>query len=124
MAILALGVLLMAGCTRHAYISDRTLSAPRNIPPIRNDTTFTVVAVDGHSFRRGTTHWLPGDWYPEVVVDPGIHLFKVSAAPATRPPHYVEVETEFTATVESGKEYFIYSKSGSPALIEARPMDK
>jgi hypothetical protein len=104
----------------YAVVEDGVLSA-RN-PPIQNDRSFEVTAVDDAAFQRVMI--IPfRDMSPGVLVTPGTHRFKMRVKPM--PPPFSSAMGEpyditFSATVLAGHRYMIASSNGNPAFVEAR----
>jgi hypothetical protein len=114
---------VFCGCSfesEYAVVIDGVISA-RN-PPIRNDRSFVITAVDGTAFRRERMRPFE-DMYPGVLVEPGTHSFKVNVEimphpPPLPPPKVMPYETSFSGTVLAGHRYLIASNKGLPELVE------
>jgi len=103
----------------YARIDDGVIAAPRNLPPIQNEFSYALVDIDGRRVKRAVMPPFTDSW-PEALVRPGNHVFRVWASPAWRGPKATSHEEAFTAAVERGKRYFICSSDQGPRLIEAR----
>jgi hypothetical protein len=101
-----------------ATVAEGVLSAPRNLPPIRNQFSYSLVDVDGRSILRTIPPFR--DLPPVALVPPGSHVFRVRVAPFSRPVRSPLREEAFTTTVERGKHYVICSGDAGMILTEVR----
>jgi len=101
-----------------ATVAEGVLSAPRNLPPIRNQFSYSLVDVDGRSIIRMISPFQ--DVPPVALVRPGSHTFRVRVVPFSRPLRSPIHEEAFTATVERGKHYVICSGDAGLILTEVR----
>lgn len=126
-AALAIQSVLGGGCVRwnidrapagFAVVREHVVSAPRNDPPVASTLDFTITEIDGAPVtREKIPPWV--DLQPGALMSAGTHQFKALVAPHLRPRDWRAKEVSFTATVESGKVYFLVDREGAPALIEA-----
>jgi hypothetical protein len=102
-----------------AIVREHTISAARNDPPISSTLDYTITAIDEKAVIRETVpRWV--DIQRGALISTGSHTFKVLAMPPMYRPGDIAKEDSFTATVGSGKVYFLVDKNGQPVLIEAR----
>jgi hypothetical protein len=125
---LTVGIALQVGCGQEssihkaprgfAAVREHIVFAPHNLPPIKSELDFTIVAVDGGPITRETPPPFV-DMRPGVLVTAGTHRFVARVQPHRLPRGYQPKEVSFVATAESGKVYFLVDDSnGAPVLIE------
>lgn len=105
--------------TGFAIVREHMVYAPRNDPVISSTLDFTITAVDGKAvIREAVPRWV--DIQQGALISAGKHDFEALVMPHLRRPSDVPRRVSFTATVASGKVYFIVDdQKGNPVLIES-----